>query len=492
MRKRLPALALSVLLALSPSLTSCTRGTSAPLDETPVTSAAGPVEEAAPEQEPAPLPEPEPEPVFFTDVPRTAWYYEDVRTLFDLGVLPERETFGPAANCSRLEFVQYLYGVNLALGNPAEPSGQSKYSDVPAGSEGCEAVMWADKNGIANGISNTSFDPGGTLSREQCCTLLCRFASALHIQLAAKTPEPAMFTDSLSVRDYAKSYVAACQMAGLLSGYENGSCKPAGDITHAEAAKLACSLLKAAQSGIPSGTAAVLTTPDGYLSFYEELAQRQFGEPVPESEPVDLSWFDNAAIVGDSVTVALQMYCASTKALGNATFLSAGSLSALNNNVMSVGPKSVHPSYKGVKMKIEDGVAASGAKNVYIMLGMNNLYVGVDGACEDMLELINNIKAKSPGVNILIESMTPVAQGGSVLDQGLTNDKINQYNQAMQALCKEQGWYYIDVSSQFRDEGGWLKRDYCGDLPGMGIHFTFAGTKIWTDYLITHVPQALK
>ena len=62
----------------------------------------------------------------------------------------------------------------------------------------------------------------------------------------------------------------------------------------------------------------------------------------------------------------------------------------------------------------------------------------------------------------------------------------------MQALCQEQGWYYIDVSSQFRDSDGWLKRDFCGDLPGMGIHFTFAGTKVWTDYLITHVPQALK
>ncbi len=48
------------------------------------------------------------------------------------------------------------------------------------------------------------------------------------------------------------------------------------------------------------------------------------------------------------------------------------------------------------------------------------------------------------------------------------------------------------MSSQFRDSDGWLKRDFCGDLPGMGIHFTFAGTKVWTDYLITHVPQALK
>ena len=498
MRKRLPALLLTVLLAIGPSLTSCSRETPAPAEEIAVPAAPRPTAKpvAKPEPQPQPQPEPEPlpepEPAFFTGVSEADWYYEDVRTLFDLGALPERETFAPAASCSRLEFVQYLYGVNLALGEPPEAFPEAKYADVPAGSEGYEAVMWADRHGIVNGMSDTVFNPGGTLSREQCCTLLCRYANDAGITLAAKTPSPAMFTDSLSVRDYAKSYVAACQMAGLLSGYKDGSCKPAGEITHAEAAKLACSLLRAAQSAAPAGTAGVATTPDAYLDCYEELARSLFGQPVPESAPVDLSWFDDAAIVGDSVTVALQMYCASTKALGNATFLSAGSLSALNNNVMAVGPKSVHPTYKGEKMKIEDGVAASGAKNVYIMLGMNNLYVGVDAACEDMLELVNNIKAKSPGVNILIESMTPVAQGGSVLSQGLTNDKINQYNQAMQALCQEQGLYYIDVSSQFRDSDGWLKRDFCGDLPGMGIHFTFAGTKVWTDYLITHVPQALK
>ena len=488
MKKRLPALFLALLLAIGPSLTSCARRTAAPTEGPPNTAPPAAKAQSVPEPEP----EPKPEPVFFTDVSKTDWYYEDVRTLFDLGALPEGKLFAPAANCTRLEFVRYLYGVSLALGGPAETSAQTKYADVPAGSEGFEAVMWADRNGIANGVSGASFNPGGALSREQCCTLLCRYANAKNIHLPAKTQTPAMFTDSLSVKDYAKSYVAACQMAGLLSGYKDGSCKPAGEITHAEAAKLVCSLWKAAQSGAPAGTAAVQTTPDAYLSCYEELANSLFGQPVPESEPVDLSWFDNAAIVGDSVTVALQMYCASTQALGNATFLSAGSLSALNNNVMDVGPKSVHPSYKGVKMKIEDGVAACGAKNVYIMLGMNNLYVGIDEACKDMLELINNIKAKSPGVNILIESMTPVAQGGSVLNQGLTNDKINQYNQAMQNLCKEQGWYYLDVSSQFRDESGWLKRDFCGDLPGMGIHFTFAGTKVWTDYLITHVPQGLK
>lgn len=499
MKNRLPALLLALALAIS--ATACSSGIPAPAASAAEPAgrmpepapAPEPVEEPeiAPEPEPEPEPE-EPEPVFFPDVPEGAWYYDDVRALFDLGALPEGEAFNPGERCTRLEFVRYLYGVGTALGGGIEDDPGAVYSDVPAGTPGCDAAAWASKMGVANGVSADRFNPDGSLTREQCCAMLCRFANNCGVVLAAREKIPAMFKDSLKVQPYARSYVAACQMAGLLSGYDDGTCRPAGEITHAEAARLACSLWRAAEGGVPAGMASVTTTESAYLGYYEELEKNQFGVPVPESDPVDLAWFDDAAIVGDSVTVALQMYCAGTKALGNATFLSAGSLSAINNNNLAVGPKSVHPSYNGVKMKIEDGVAACGAKNVFIMLGMNNLYVGVEGACGDMRRLIDNIKAKSPEVNIIIESVTPVARGGSVLSQGLTNEKIDSYNEAMRALCAEQGWYYLDVASRFKDEEGWLKRDYCGDLPGMGIHFTFAGTKVWTEYLITHIPDALK
>ncbi len=502
MKKREIALLLAALLTVSCGSTGCSSQRSTSVGDAKAPEQVSQTEETATLTEPAAGTEESTEvlapvevpqaPAFFPDVPINAWYRPYVKKLFDLDALPKRAQFAPDAPCSRLEFVEYLYGLDQARGAVPEHYPIAKYQDVPVGSEGYDAVMWADQHAIANGMSDTVFSPGGTLTREQGCTLLCRYASYLKTPLAAKTEAPGMFLDSLVVRDYAKSYVAACQMSGLLNGYEDGYFRPDNKITHAEAAKLACCLWDASKADLPEGTASVSTEADAYLSYYEELRQKSFGEPVPQSDPVPLSWFKDAAIVGDSVTVALQLYCASTKALGDATFLCAGSLSALNNNVMSVGPQSVHPTYKGTKMKIEDGVAASGVKNVYIMLGMNNLYVGVDAAVEDMRELVANIKAKSPNVNILIESVTPIAQGGSVLSQGLTNQKVDQFNEAMQTACQEEGWYYLDVASQFKDDEGWLKREYCGDLPGMGIHFTFAATKIWTDHLVSHVPQALK
>ncbi len=429
-------------------------------------------------------------PRFYTDVPRSAWYYAPVRKLYDLGVLPKQTTFAPDARCTRLDFVTYLYGLSRAFGAPAE-RGKAVFTDVPAGSAGFDAVSWASRTGVVSGMTKTTFSPGGALTREQCCTLLCRYADTAKIPLARRTDEPAMFNDSLQVRGYARSYVAACQMCGILSGYGDGTFRPSGEITHAEAAKLVASLYQTAQSGAPADSRLVSLEPDAYLSYYDALRQPVYGEPVPESEPVPLTWFSDAAIIGDSVSLALQYYCTSTKALGEATFLCAGSLSA-RNALAPVTAGSMHPSYNGTKMKIEDAVAACGAKHVFITLGMNNFYVPLDTACDDLKKLVDNIKAKSPDVNILIESVTPVAQGGSVLSQGLTNEKIDQYNEKLRAMCREQGWYYLDINSIFRGEDGWLRRDYCGDLNAMGIHFTFAAAELWADYLVTHIPEELK
>jgi len=428
------------------------------------------------------------EPAFYTDVPDDAWYYTPVRTLFDLGVLPREETFAPDARCTRLDFVEYLYGLSLAFGEPEE-RGEAVFTDVPAGGRGFDAVSWARRMGVVKGTGKHTFSPDGPLTREQCCTFLCRYADAARIPLAEQTSEPAMFRDSLQVSDYARSYVAACQMCGILSGYGDGTFRPAGEITHAEAAKLTASLYQAVQSGPPADSRLASLEPDAYLSFYDALTA--YGEPVPESDPVPLAWFSDAAIIGDSVSLALQYYCASSKALGDVTFLCAGSLSA-RNALAPVTAGSMHPSYNGTKMKVEDAVAACGAKHVFITLGMNNFYVPLDTACGDLQKLVDNIKARSPDVNILIESVTPVARGGSVLNQGLTNEKVDQYNEMLRAMCREQGWYYLDINPIFKDEDGWLRDDYCGDRNAMGIHFTFAAAALWADYLVTHIPEELK
>ena len=208
-----------------------------------------------------------------------------------------------------------------------------------------------------------------------------------------------------------------------------------------------------------------------------------------EGEPVDPSYFDNAAFVGDSVSLKLSYYAAATGALGNAQFFTAGSLGSANA-LWEVSDESVHPSYQGVKMTVEDCVANSGAEVVYIMLGMNDIGLyGIEDSVKNYKTLAEKILEKSPAVKIVVQSMTPMTDTSEILGESLNNENIKVYNEKLRELCTQQGWAFVDVASVMYDaEGKNLNRDFCSDPDGLGVHFTEAGCEKWVEYLSTHVP----
>lgn len=208
---------------------------------------------------------------------------------------------------------------------------------------------------------------------------------------------------------------------------------------------------------------------------------------VPKSKRVDSSYFDDVVFVGDSISEGLNYYEAANDVLGKAKFLTAVSLSA-TNALWEISDRSVHPRYNGQKMKIEDAVPLTGAKKVYIMLGMNDIIsVGVDQSVKNFTKLCNKILEKSPNVQIYVESVTPRTNQGAKSDNGVLNNKsITAYNKKLSALCQEKGWYFVNVAEVLFDKTGYLNRNYCSDPNGMGMHFANAGCKVWVDYLYTH------
>jgi len=204
---------------------------------------------------------------------------------------------------------------------------------------------------------------------------------------------------------------------------------------------------------------------------------------VPQSERAKKSYFNDVVFIGDSVTLKLYYYNLKTDALGKAVFLTAGSF-GYGNSLWSLNRKgNVHPSYNGTKMRVPDGVKASGRKKVYIMLGMNDVYLyGVDKSIDNAKKLVAEIKQKSPGAEIFIQSVTPVI----ITKKGITNELINRFNKKLSECCKEQKWNYLDVASVLKDKKGALPVEYCSDPKGMGIHFTDKACKKWVDYLYTH------
>lgn len=215
--------------------------------------------------------------------------------------------------------------------------------------------------------------------------------------------------------------------------------------------------------------------------------------PVPESAPVDASWFDDAAFVGDSVSVTLANYNSSYGTLGKAKFFCSVSLSQTNALSYQAGNERLpeYPAGSGQHPRIEDGIAASGAKKVYLMLGMNCIASGVDRVSQDLVTLVSKIQEKSPGIAVLIESVTPMTADSPRADGSLNNFTIQEFNEKMKAICREKQWYYVNVAEAVTGDAGALKAEYSGDK-AMGIHFNYDGAAAWANYLLTHVPEALK
>jgi len=193
-----------------------------------------------------------------------------------------------------------------------------------------------------------------------------------------------------------------------------------------------------------------------------------------DASTTNKSFFDNSVFVGDSVSEMLEIYEGNTNVFGKATFLCETGLALYNYAADNSYGK---VTYNNQKMKIEDAVAACGAKNVFILLGTNDLvWVNIDKIIANYQTLINNIKAKVPGVQIYIQSGTPIYPK----DHGnnLTNANMEAYNAKLQNLASANGCKYIDIATPFKDENGALDAAYCSDNY---VHLNYAACKIWVE-----------
>ena len=202
----------------------------------------------------------------------------------------------------------------------------------------------------------------------------------------------------------------------------------------------------------------------------DEQSTEQNKEPQTPEE-----FFKNAAFIGDSVTLKLRYYDAANKCLYGATFLCQGSYSvahAVNN--------SMYLSYRGEDITPQDALKACGADKVFILLGMNDIALwGIDKTMDNWATLIANIRNTCPNIEIYIQSGTPIYLDGEV--GGLTNANMDAYNQRLQAFAQEQGCYYVDVNTPFRNSSGGLAEAYCSDS---FVHFTDAACKLWVEILM--------
>lgn len=196
--------------------------------------------------------------------------------------------------------------------------------------------------------------------------------------------------------------------------------------------------------------------------------------------------FNDAAFIGDSVTLKLRNYHMETGALGKTTFLCIGSY-GVNNAVTN----QLYLSYQGKDMTPQDALKACGAKKVFILLGMNDIALfgenSINVAMDNWAKLLQNIREKNPDIKIYIQSGTPIytnAQKG-----GLNNDRMDKYNEALKEFAAENGCEYIDLAPYLKDSTNGLKKEYCSDPDNLGVHFTDAACELWINVLKNYLSK---
>ena len=99
-------------------------------------------------------------------------------------------------------------------------------------------IAWAKDKGIVEGVSATEFDPEAPITREQMATIFGRYALKQGIELPKSDNAAGSFPDADKISEYAREFVELMRIAGILNGYEDGTFRPQGNATRAEAAKL--------------------------------------------------------------------------------------------------------------------------------------------------------------------------------------------------------------------------------------------------------------
>ena len=199
----------------------------------------------------------------------------------------------------------------------------------------------------------------------------------------------------------------------------------------------------------------------------------------PASGQVDLSYFSDAAFLGDSLTVGFSDYKIN---LGG----------ALICGYTGVGPdaivnrSAVKSSVRGEEVAL-DVLAAAQPRKLYILLGTNTLTTV--GAADRFLAYYGqmlDVLRQTLGEDcvIYVESIPPVRPEAAAEKPGLASDIIRSVNEQLALLAADKGCVYLDLWETLADGEGNLKEVLAAPD---GVHFSAGnGYGAWVTYLRNH------
>ena len=194
--------------------------------------------------------------------------------------------------------------------------------------------------------------------------------------------------------------------------------------------------------------------------------------PVPEGGPVEDTYFENTAFLGDSRTQGFQLY----SGLKTGTYYT-----AVGATVESVFTKKVDT--EAGKMPLLDAMAKQEFDKIYVMLGVNELGWNCTEIYHNQYaKLIDRLREDHPDSLVVLQTLIPVSAKQEAKKSYVNNTRIAAYNEVIRQLAEEKQCPYVDVAAAMTDEQGCLRSDWTSD----GVHLNTKGCKAWLEYLRTH------
>ena len=172
----------------------------------------------------------------FDDVRRGDWFYDDVRYVYETGLMngTANRIFAPSVSTTRAMIVTILWRLE---GSPVVNFAM-RFRDVVENAWYSEAVRWAAANGIVTGYTEQTFGPNDNIAREQLAAILHRYANYKGYDVSVGEDTNILsFDDAQTISGYAVPAMQWACGAGLMQG-SNRKLLPTAQATRAQVAAM--------------------------------------------------------------------------------------------------------------------------------------------------------------------------------------------------------------------------------------------------------------
>ena len=162
-------------------------------------------------------------PLPFTDVPEGVWYYDDVRFVVENGLYGgvTDTLFDPGGSMERRMMTTVLH----RLAGEPEVSYSPVFIDIPDGQWYTQGTIWCAQMGIVDGVGGGRFEPARILTRQQVAAILYNYAVRTG-RIAGERGDLNAFADVESVASWAAEAMSWAVGAGIFNGSSSGKLLP--------------------------------------------------------------------------------------------------------------------------------------------------------------------------------------------------------------------------------------------------------------------------